>query len=150
MDISRMVARLARLGDARILFEWRNDPVTRQASLSTDEIKFENHLCWLKKSLQNPARRIYISSIGTQNVGSVRIDRSSCSWNLSWTVAPNWRGKGVGKIMVSNVVKSLSLPVTAEIRVNNIPSIKIAEAAGLQLVQEIDGIRHYASGDGGS
>ena len=44
VDPGRLVARAATLEDARLLWEWRNDPATRVASRSSEEVAWDDHL----------------------------------------------------------------------------------------------------------
>lgn len=50
--------RPATLEDAKMLLKWRNDKATRMASHTTDEVKLEKHIEWLKATLQNQNRRL--------------------------------------------------------------------------------------------
>jgi len=135
--------RPATLEDAKILFEWRNDPQSRAASHNQDAISFESHLAWLKDSLQNPSRKIYIAEEGGVRIGTVRADWAKNAYILSWNVSPEARAKGYGKQMVSLLVAIIKEPVRAEVKVENLASIKIAETAGLQLDYAADGIMYF-------
>ena len=136
--------RPATLEDAKILFEWRNDPQVRAASHNQDEINFESHLTWLRDSLENPDRKLYIAEEDGVSIGTVRVDRDKNVYTLSWTVKPESRGKGVGKRMVSLLAKQLKEPICAEVRVGNLASIKIAQKAGMQLDYTKNGIMYFS------
>ena len=80
-------------------------------------------------------------------VGVVRFDElRDGSIELSWTVAPEWRGRGIGKKMVS---KALGLPLVvakqlkARIKKNNLASQKIAQAVGFHLHGEHGGVGEW-------
>ena len=56
--ISIINLRLLTIQDADLLLEWRNDPETRKASQNTDKIQRNEHLSWLKNSLNNNNRKV--------------------------------------------------------------------------------------------
>lgn len=140
--MSVMSLRPATMGDAETLFNWRNDPETQANSLSTDPVPWDDHCNWLKASLANPDRDLLIAEIDGVPVGTVRIDRGEES-ELSWTVAPDQRGKGIAKQMVA-----LACPpeAVARIKPDNIASQRIAEAAGFKQTFQI-WERHGSSGN---
>jgi len=131
------------MADAKALFEWRNDPMTRAASHNTAEIRFEDHLAWLESSLADPSRLLYVAEINGEPVGTVRADQSGGTWELSWTVAPSRRGSGIGKRIASKLALSITDPVRAEVRSGNIASMRIAEHVGMRFAREVDGFLHY-------
>ena len=131
------------MDDAQLLFEWRNDPATRAASHNTAPLDFDLHLMWLKASLGNDARRLYVAMLDGVPVGTIRADLSDVT-ELSWTVAPQWRGRGVGTRMVALAAATHS-PVRAEIKSANIASQRIAEKAGLVRCAIENGVIHYRS-----
>ena len=131
------------MADAKALFEWRNDPMTQAASHDASEVRLEDHLGWLEKSLANPHRKLFIAEINGVPVGTVRADQSDGTWELSWTVAPSHRGSGVGKRIVSKLARSITDPIRAEVKSGNIASMRIAKYAGMRLIREADGILHF-------
>ena len=105
--------RPATLADAELLFVWRNDPLTRQQSIHTEPVVWESHLAWLETSLQNPDRWLFIAEQAVPAMqapvvlGTVRADKLAEVYELSWTVAPEQRGKGWGKKMVAALIAVL-------------------------------------------
>lgn len=122
-----MELRKATMADAKILHRWRNDPLTREQSVNAEEVWWPEHLAWLKASLANKSRRLMIAEQDGQPVGTVRIDYGQ-ETELSWTVAPEYRGNGLGKAMVQAALPQG--PVIARIKADNIASQKIAAQAG--------------------
>jgi RimJ/RimL family protein N-acetyltransferase len=136
--------RAATLQDAKLLLLWRNDPQTRLASHNTDEVSLAEHLAWLNQLLSNPARCLFIAELAGVPVGSVRADKDVDGvTELSWTVAASARGQGVGKRMLATALAELTGSVRAEVKVGNVASMKMAEAAGLMLIREEQGVLHY-------
>lgn len=129
-----MVLRPATMDDAETLFRWRNDPVTRENSISQNIVPWDNHVAWLSASLKRPDRTILIA--GSIPVGTVRFDTIGDITEMSWTIAPEARGKGVGFQMVSAASEGKSL--VAKILKHNIASQKIAEKAGFVMLKDSD------------
>jgi GNAT superfamily N-acetyltransferase len=82
--------------DARLLWHWRNDPVTRASSRSHESIPLDRHVDWLRTTLERPDRRLLVGERGGEPVGTVRWDlRDHGEWEVSITVAPHARGTGL-------------------------------------------------------
>tara|TARA_R100000149_G_C5819200_1_gene99229 strand:- start:61 stop:528 length:468 start_codon:yes stop_codon:yes gene_type:complete len=138
-----IILRPATIEDADILLEWRNDPNTRKASHNTDEVQRDDHISWLSRTLGNPDRRLYVAEENGDPVGTVRTDFAGGVWELSWTVSPKARGRGVAKRMVAVLANEISEPIRAEVKTGNMVSARIAEHAGMVFERETDGILHY-------
>jgi RimJ/RimL family protein N-acetyltransferase len=130
--------------DAETLLAWRNDPQTRLASRNTDPIAWETHVAWLRNTLANPDCRLFVVESAGHPVGSVRGNWSADGWELSWTVAPEHRGQGLGANMVKLVADTIEDPIWAEVRDRNRASAQIAETAGMRLVSQSREFLHFA------
>jgi len=135
--------RPATIQDADLLLEWRNDPATRKASHNTAEVQRDEHISWLSRTVGNSNRRLYVAEEKGVSVGTVRADLSEGVWELSWTVAPGARGRGIAKRMVAVLAHQISEGIRAEVKAGNIASARIAEHAGMEFERETDGILHY-------
>jgi RimJ/RimL family protein N-acetyltransferase len=137
--------RLARPEDGSQLLVWRNDAITRCNSLSSDFVTAEQHTKWLTNSLKNPDRQLYIAETDDIAIGTVRVDSSANTHTISWTLAPEYRGKGLAKAMVAMLVKRLRGTIVAEILPGNTASIRVAEHAGLRYQYSRNNILYYGS-----
>lgn len=135
--------RPATLEDSEILHTWRNDPAVRQASHDQSEIELQAHQIWLRESLANPERKIFIAEMGGIPVGTVRSDFKDGAYELSWTVAPEVREQGIGKRMVAMLASQIEGPIRAEVRIGNVASVRIAEHVGMTLEGVEDGIQYF-------
>ena len=136
--------RPASTDDAKLLFLWRNDPVTRAAFHNSDELVFADHIRWLNYTLANDERKLYVALYDRKPVGTVRADREVRGWKLSWTIAPGSRGKGFGSAMVRRFTELLRTQVRAEIKKGNFASVKVAESVGMRLQKEEGNVLYYA------
>ena len=142
----RVRLRPATLEDAQCLFRWRNDPLTRAQSLQQQPVEWEAHLQWLQASLQNPDRQLYIAESAAQDssgqspvLGTVRADKSAEEYELSWTVAPEQRGKGWGRKMVAALIECLPAGASykAVVLLTNPASHRIAVALAMQVKKHL-------------
>lgn len=130
--------------DADLLLSWRNDPLTRSASHDSTQITLSQHLDWLSQLLSDSSRRLFVAEQRGVPVGSVRADKGADgTTELSWTVAPDARGRGLGRRMLAALLEELNGPVRAEVKAGNLASMRIAESAGLRLIREEQGVLHY-------
>ena len=138
--------RRAGTGDARLLFDWRNDPRTRRASHNGDELDFGSHLAWLEAALASPDREIMVFEEEERPVGTVRVDREADGVaELSWTVAPEARGRGIAGRMVRAAADRLSREhvLRAEVKEGSVASARVAEGAGFSPAGRAGGVLHY-------
>lgn len=124
-----MTFRAAGMEDARRLFEWRNDPQTREASRSSDPIPWESHIAWLTQRLGAKEPHLYIVEIDGVPIGTFRIDGEE----ISYTIALESRGKRLGHPMLAMAAKCFG-PKTALVKRRNIASARVAQEAGHKVV----------------
>lgn len=139
--------------DIELLWEWANDPVTRQNSFDSAKIPWEEHSAWCQKKLAAADCRLWIASNGgNAPVGCVRFDCKESEVTISLTVAPSARGKGYGTKIIQQACDRLFAEsqfhlVHAYIKPENIASVKVFEAAGFlydsdAVCKQLTG-RHY-------
>jgi RimJ/RimL family protein N-acetyltransferase len=125
--------------DARLIFDWRNDPLTRQQSHNTHALDWYSHLEWFRNVLLSDDRIIQIGLNESEPCGSIRQDRiSGKKWLLSWMINPALRGQGFGKALLQQFVLKYPGDYLAEIKNENIASIKMVQTAGFQLIEQRD------------
>ncbi len=72
--------RRATRDDARLLWEWANDPGTRAQSFVQDAIPWDRHVAWLDERVSDPDVAIYLAADDGGLVGQVRaapVDRDA-------------------------------------------------------------------------
>jgi RimJ/RimL family protein N-acetyltransferase len=123
-------------GDAYVLWVWANDPLTRQAALDTHTIAWEEHRAWLAQRIGSSTARIWLAVDETDRLlGCIRFETTD-DWEtakLSYTVAPDVRGRGVGRRIVETGTGRIQIEhrrvrIVADVRTANIPSIRIFRA----------------------
>jgi RimJ/RimL family protein N-acetyltransferase len=142
-DNDSLRLRTATMSDARLLYIWRNDPATRAASHQQEPVRWDDHVAWLEKSLGDDSRKVLVAELDGKAVGTVRADLKLGTWELSWTVAPEFRGQGIASAMVRRFADSIVEPICAQVRVGNSASARVAFNAGLVFQSEASGIQHF-------
>lgn len=126
--------------DADELLRWRNDPITRSVSRSSKPVTLAEHLAWLEASLTREDRLVLIATKGSQHLGTVRWDLlEPSSWEVSITLAPEWRGRGLARPMLvaaeSRLMKEIPgvSGMVAVVHGSNHSSRRLFEGAGYLL-----------------
>ena len=83
--------------DLELLLTWANDPCTRQNSFHTEMISYEEHERWFGRMMKDPDQIQYILMEDDTPVGQIRIRKEQGKGEISYSVAPEARGKGYGK-----------------------------------------------------
>lgn len=102
IDINRCTIRKATAEDMLLLFNWRNQPSIRAASLNDQLISLSEHQKWFNGALNNPNNCIYIFALNGLHVGMTRFVRQSeqpsiCFW--SFYIGDEFAGPGAGSAM---------------------------------------------------
>jgi UDP-2,4-diacetamido-2,4,6-trideoxy-beta-L-altropyranose hydrolase len=146
---SSIELRQATSGDIRYLFGLTNDPSIRAQSKTTDPISWATHKAWFNSVINNPQKRMSILTCSGIAVGQIRFDvLSEGVARVSCSVDTIVRGRGLGTDIMVRGIEDLSAVgdwiVDAEIRAENIASIKMCEAAGFRLSGEVaPGLNRY-------
>lgn len=149
----KMVLRPAAKTDARNLFNWRNDTVTLQSSRNGDPVAWHDHVDWLLACLKSSNRKLFIAEIEGQPVGTARLEYYDHGCELSWTVAPEYRGKGFGTGIVRLAIdRAEAVDLIAKIKPENESSARIARCLGFFKTVSHDGlvVWKYTKGRRGS
>lgn len=136
----------ATLADWEFLLFLRNDAETRRNSINTEAILPEQHLTWLQNVLLDEHVHLFIAMHEGSRIGTARAnyDPSLGIYYLSWTISPESRGKGFGKLMVLALASKFEGKIRAEIKKGNLSSIRIAEYAGMRFEKEENDVLVYS------
>jgi RimJ/RimL family protein N-acetyltransferase len=107
---NRITTRRATIYDAWDLYIIKNDPVTRENSIvSNDVIPWDAHLQWLDKTLKNSAVVLKVILDGSKIIGDVRLDHfENGTTEISIRISPAYRGRGIATEIIRDTVKSNS------------------------------------------
>lgn len=139
----------ARSEDARCLWEWANDPLTRNWSLSREPIPWDTHVSWFEKCLSSSYRQLFIAEWCGNAVGSCRFDETGGESVVSISLAPTMRGIGLGVPLLSTSIRHFlkrnhESDLIAFIREGNHASKKIFERCGfIESENDVEGVWRY-------
>jgi len=128
--------RPCRDADRELLFSWANDPAVRKASFHSGPIPWEDHERWFAQKMRDPDSIIYFGeNENTEPTGLVRFQVKDNCAILSIAVAPEFRGFGWGRDLVTFSVQSLARSrsiklVQAFVKPENQASIRLFESSG--------------------
>jgi RimJ/RimL family protein N-acetyltransferase len=101
------------------------------------------HQAWFTDTLAREDRELFIVLGDGQPIGMVRFDSLGDHWEMSWSLAPEKRGLGWGKRLVSEGARLKEGNLVARIKRRNPASERIAHLAGFCFVEEKDGVGHW-------
>lgn len=137
-----MIIREADDTDKMDLLAWRNDPLTRHASIQSDVVTVRQHLDWFRHAQTDPFITLYIGTIENEKVGccrfNVQLDLREAT--VSITTNPSIRGKGWGSLLLSTAIEQFyirhQITLLATIKQTNGASVTIFKRNGFILVSE--------------
>jgi UDP-2,4-diacetamido-2,4,6-trideoxy-beta-L-altropyranose hydrolase len=101
MRADLLVLRAAREEDARLLWEWANDPVVRASAFDERPIAWDTHVEWLRRRLADTYARIYIAlAPDGAPLGQVRFEGDNDVVEISLSVSREFRGRGWGPALI--------------------------------------------------
>jgi RimJ/RimL family protein N-acetyltransferase len=141
--------RHARLSDEALLLTWANDPETRRNSFSSDPISADDHRRWFHTRLRDlDGCRFYI--VETEEgipVGQVRFEKNDQKWVIDYSLAPHFRGRGLGRPLLKAALLKLrsensGVLVLGRVKKSNLPSCKIFESLGFSARSDGGGVAY--------
>ncbi|MGH9497284.1 MAG: GNAT family N-acetyltransferase, partial [Candidatus Sulfotelmatobacter sp.] len=150
--------RRARSDDARLVWEWANDPEVRAASFSSAPIPWEAHARWFEEKSQNGMNLFLIAEDGDGRAfGQIRFDFDETDAQLSFSIAREKRGLGLASSIVQEGVREVwaqtsCARVHAFVKAGNASSARTFLKAGfkcegLQKIQDNDAL-HFVCARG--
>ena len=139
--------RAATADDSLLLWQWANDPATRENSFHSAPISFDDHEVWFAAKMHSSDCRIWIVQIGALPAGQIRYERiDPATAQISFNVAPGFRGLRLGSELLSATAELAA----QELNVRQLEAVTFADnqasrrafvKAGFELVEQrvIDG-----------
>lgn len=129
--------RVAAPDDVLLYFNWANDPDTRQQSFNSAPIPWEAHQAWFARKVSDPnALLLVFEREPGEPVGQVRFEKQADNEVIiGISVDKAFRGRGLASQLIADgceVCRTLwgNVPVSAYIKPDNQPSMRVFEKAG--------------------
>lgn len=123
--------------DREQIYEWANDPDSREASFSTDPIPWKEHALWFESKIQDTEKTVFYVAHDVQNqpLGTIRFDLDGRDATINLNLVKSVRGQGLASLIINEAVKKLFIKrnvfrVNAFIKPHNIKSIRAFEKSG--------------------
>jgi UDP-2,4-diacetamido-2,4,6-trideoxy-beta-L-altropyranose hydrolase len=140
LEFKNISIRRATNKDTKLVFDWSNDPLTRKNSFNSEAIIYENHIKWFSKKIIDKNTLVHIAEYLSLPVGVIKYKNSEGNLLIGITISKEFRGKKLAYFLllksIQNCFSEFNSPITAYIKKENIPSIKIFEKIGFVLQNE--------------
>lgn len=130
-----LFVRTAEPRDEGLLLEWSNDAETRRNAFNPKPISPAEHHAWFNKRLgrQDDCALYVVQSESGVPVGQVRFEKQEDRWEISYAVAPDFRGFGLGRPLLARAIEHLrigrpDITLFGQVKPQNAASQKIFKA----------------------
>ena len=150
--MSEVVLVSAKSCHSEMIWEWRNDPISRQMSNNSEKVSWEDHSCWYEKVLLDNSRKLYLGEESGMPFGVARFDKSDKEeyvYDVSINISPASRGKGLGKKLITFGIRRFLKEVDncklirAEVKKYNESSNNLFKSCGFILIEYDSEINNY-------
>jgi UDP-2,4-diacetamido-2,4,6-trideoxy-beta-L-altropyranose hydrolase len=149
-DPDTLSVREAKTSDASLYFYWKNDTESLKQSFNKNTIEWHEHQEWFDNKLKDPDTIMLLIESSVSPIGQVRFDRKSFHYTIDYSLAKQFRGFGLAKVVLLKAVSYLSqksgaFTLIGEVKENNVQSKKVFERLGFtksSLTRKI-GVEHY-------
>ena len=128
--------RVACISDCETYFHMANDDLVRKNSFNSREISWKDHQKWFAAKIEKKESLMLIAIFKGLPIGQIRFDPTSAEvFEIDFSINPEMRGRGFGKMMLLNGIESLklakphALKAIGKVRYVNGASIKSFKAA---------------------
>ena len=138
MNGNQIYLRPADTFDMEMLLEWANEKHARLNSFNTEIIQKEVHIKWLDNILNSKTTKLFIMMQDDTPVGEIRLEIQGNTGKLSYLIAHDHRGTGLGRKIISLLEDWIAESYNQEIilqgfvKKSNLVSAHIFEVSGYE------------------
>lgn len=133
--------------DLYTYYNWVNDKDVIKYSFTKKFISFDDHKKWFLNQLKFSKKNyLYIFYLKQLPIGQVRINCSNKICKIDYSVDKDFRSRGFAFQMISKIIKMRIFnhkQFVAEVKKNNIPSIKVFKKLGFKYFSKKYKIKFY-------
>ena len=149
-DKAQLLIRPATMNDSMEALVWKNDIISRNASLDSNLIHPSDHENWFNQAIKDKKKLVLIGEYHERKIGIVRFEADEKKfWRVSINVNPICRGEGWGKVLLPRAGdyffrnKDTSCILIALVKETNFASIKLFEYCGYVLDKHVKNTLYY-------
>lgn len=126
------------MDDAKLIYDWNNDDVTRANSYNQNKIEYPDHLRWLDSKVKDETVFFGMFDFENEPAGCVRVESKSEENIIGITIAPEMRGKRLATSILQMACQVYfeeyeKKMITAYIKKDNTASLKSFVNAGFKI-----------------
>ncbi|EAT12529.1 UDP-2,4-diacetamido-2,4,6-trideoxy-beta-L-altropyranose hydrolase [Bermanella marisrubri] len=118
--------------DSESLFEWQNQPYAREYSRNSSVPSLEEHNEWIRLSLNDERRHMWIIMADGNEAGYVRLDDKVDNYEVSILIDSCFQGLGIARGALEELKMKTEKPIQAFIHKNNVASLRMFLATGFE------------------
>ena len=115
-DESELAVRLAKSNDCVEFFNWANDPVVREQSLSTSTIQWLDHKKWFSEKISSNTCEMYVMETSGLPVGQVRFEKSGDLAEISYSLDKIVRSRRWASVTLEMAMKMFGQKCSSTLR----------------------------------
>lgn len=137
IDLPYLWLRPATIADVQQYFLWATDPTVRKSAFNSDAISRPQHVEWFENKLDDQNSLLLIAlTEGEDPVGQIRLDQVEAgTWQISYSVASESRGRGFGSRLISLGLFQLSAKLGRSVRI--VALVKQDNPASLRVFRKL-------------
>ena len=116
--------------DVLLFWNWANDPDVRNNAFHSEEIPLHAHKIWFAERLRDASAALFVIESSEGAIGQVRLEDNGGAKQISYSIARQFRGKGLGCTILSMALNGVMGRLVAEVKMQNIPSIRVFKKLG--------------------
>jgi len=137
MEIARNArVRFANTNDAKLYFQWSNDPEVRANSYQTDPIEWSHHEQWFSRVVESPETYMLVYSIEDVPAAQMRLKLENDKAVINYSVDAAFRGQGLGKWLLEHIAVRVAIDkphlqhIEGWVKKSNEPSMRAFQSSG--------------------
>ena len=126
---AELAVRLVKSDDCVEFFNWANDPIVREHSLSPSTIQWGDHKKWFAEKISSAACEIYVLEASGLPVGQVRFEKLAAVAEVNYSLDKIVRNRRWASVMLEMAMKMFGqknmLTLMARVKKSNVASTSV-------------------------
>lgn len=130
-----LMVRKAGPRDCLLYWHWANDPEVRKSAFHSEQISWDVHQKWFHKMIQQRDVEMFVMESAMGPVGQVRFESNTDGKIISYSVARQFRGMGLGIELLKRAMSESSkseMIFIGDVKKTNLASLKTFQKLGFE------------------